>query len=62
MLVAQPEIPTDRTKAVLVLLPVPLKAGQTYSASLDDCPSTSILFHITVHLNTARTNSHENVS
>lgn len=55
VLIAKPEVPIDCTKAILVLLPIPVEAGQTYSASLNDCPSTSIFLHITVHLNTTVT-------
>lgn len=51
VLIAKPEVPIDCTKAILVLLPIPVEAGQTYSTSLDDCPSTSIFLHITEHLN-----------
>lgn len=55
VLIAKPEVASDCTKAFLVLLPVPVEAGQTYSASLDDRPSTSMFFHVTVHLHTTVT-------
>lgn len=48
--VAEPEVTTDCTKTILVLLPVTVEACQTNLASLNDSPATAIVFHVTIYL------------
>lgn len=50
VVIAQPEVSTDGSESLLVLLPVTIKGCQANRAPLNQSPATSICVHITEDL------------
>ena len=52
LFVSKPKLPSDVTKPVLVLVPVPVESNEPIKAFVKDGPSTTIGLHVTVHFKT----------
>ena len=52
LFVSKPKLPSDVTKPVLVLVPVPVESNEPIKAFVKDGPSTTIRRHVTVHFKT----------
>jgi len=49
---SQPEFTSKVTKTIFIVLPTSIEVNRAILSSLDNCPSTTICFLITIELNT----------
>ena len=52
LFVSKPKLSSDVTKAVLILVPVPVESNKPIEAFMKDSPTTTVCLHVTVHFKT----------